>query len=59
MSAVKPPRPLVKKMRQIADKRQVLCSTHLPQVAAAGTAQYVVTKPVKGGPDHFRNFFAQ
>ena len=30
------------KMRQIADKRQVLCITHLPQVAAAGTAHYVV-----------------
>jgi len=37
------------KMRQIADKRQVLCITHLPQVAAAGTAHYVVTKQVKEG----------
>ena len=37
------------KMRQIADKRQVLCITHLPQVAAAGTAHYVVTKQVKDG----------
>jgi DNA repair protein RecN (Recombination protein N) len=37
------------KMRQIAGKRQVLCITHLPQVAAAGTAHYVVTKQVKEG----------
>ena len=37
------------KMRQIAEKRQVLCITHLPQVAAAGSAHYVVTKQVKDG----------
>lgn len=37
------------KMRQIAGKRQVLCITHLPQVAAAGAAHYVVTKQVKDG----------
>ena len=37
------------KMRQIADKRQVLCITHLPQVAAAGTAHYVVSKQIKDG----------
>jgi len=37
------------KMRQIADQRQVLCITHLPQVAAAGTAHYVVSKLVKDG----------
>ena len=37
------------KMRQIAAKRQVLCITHLPQVAAAASAHYVVTKQVKDG----------
>jgi len=37
------------KMRQIADKRQVLCITHLPQVAAAGAAHYVVSKQIKDG----------
>jgi DNA repair protein RecN (Recombination protein N) len=37
------------KMKQIAAKRQVLCITHLPQVAAAGDAHYVVTKQVRGG----------
>jgi len=37
------------KMRQIAAQRQVFCITHLPQVAAAGTAHYVVTKQLKNG----------
>ncbi len=37
------------KMRQIARKRQVLCVTHLPQVAAAATAHYLASKQVKGG----------
>jgi DNA repair protein RecN (Recombination protein N) len=37
------------KMRQIARNRQVLCITHLPQVAAPATAHYVATKQVKAG----------
>jgi len=37
------------KMKQIAAKRQVLCITHLPQVAAPADAHYVVTKMVKDG----------
>jgi DNA repair protein RecN (Recombination protein N) len=37
------------KMRQIARNRQVLCITHLPQVAAPATAHYVATKQVKVG----------
>ena len=37
------------KMQQIAEKRQVLCITHLAQVAAPATAHYVSTKQVKGG----------
>jgi DNA repair protein RecN (Recombination protein N) len=37
------------KMNQIAAKRQVLCITHLPQVAAPADAHYVVTKQVKNG----------
>ena len=37
------------KMKQIAAKRQVLCITHLPQVAAPAGAHYVVTKQVKDG----------
>ncbi len=35
------------KMKQIAAKRQVLCITHLPQVAAPADAHYVVTKQTK------------
>jgi DNA repair protein RecN (Recombination protein N) len=37
------------KMQQIAKQRQVLCITHLPQVAATASAHYVATKQVKGG----------
>lgn len=37
------------KMQQIARKRQVLCITHLPQVAAPASAHYVATKQTKGG----------
>ena len=37
------------KMRQIARNRQVLCITHLPQVAAPASAHYVATKQVRAG----------
>jgi len=37
------------KMRQIAACRQVLCITHLPQVAAPATTHYVVNKQTAGG----------
>jgi DNA repair protein RecN (Recombination protein N) len=37
------------KMKQIAAKRQVLCITHLPQVAAPAEAHYLVTKQLKNG----------
>ena len=37
------------KMKQIGTKRQVLCITHLPQVAAPADAHYVVTKQIKNG----------
>ncbi len=37
------------KMRALAEKHQVLCITHLPQVAAAATSHFVVTKEVAGG----------
>ncbi len=37
------------KMKQIAANRQVLCITHLPQVAAPADAHYVVTKQIKNG----------
>jgi len=37
------------KMQQIAQKRQVLCITHLPQVAAPASAHYVATKQTRAG----------
>jgi len=37
------------KMKQIAARRQVLCITHLPQVAASAEAHYVVSKQAKHG----------
>jgi DNA repair protein RecN (Recombination protein N) len=37
------------KMKQIAAQRQVLCITHLPQVAASADAHYVVTKQLRDG----------
>jgi DNA repair protein RecN (Recombination protein N) len=37
------------KMREIGACRQVLCITHLPQVAAAAAAHFVVSKSVVGG----------
>jgi len=37
------------KMKQIAAKRQVLCITHLPQVAAPADAHFVVTKQIRDG----------
>jgi DNA repair protein RecN (Recombination protein N) len=37
------------KMQQIAAKRQVLCITHLPQVAATAAAHYVAVKQFKAG----------
>jgi DNA repair protein RecN (Recombination protein N) len=37
------------KMKQIAAQRQVFCITHLPQVASAADAHYVVSKQVRNG----------
>ncbi len=37
------------KMRALAGRHQVLCITHLPQVAAAAANHFVVTKEVSGG----------
>lgn len=38
-----------RKLRKVAQCRQVLCITHLPQVAVCGTDQYVVIKQVEKG----------
>jgi DNA repair protein RecN (Recombination protein N) len=37
------------KMRALAEKHQVLCITHLPQVAAAAANHFIVTKEVVQG----------
>ena len=37
------------KMRSIARERQVLCVTHLPQIAALGDCQFLVEKIVEDG----------
>ena len=37
------------KLDVVATKRQVICITHLPQVAAQGASHYVVTKSVRDG----------
>jgi DNA repair protein RecN (Recombination protein N) len=37
------------KMKAIANERQVLAITHLPQVASAAASQFVVTKDFEGG----------
>jgi DNA repair protein RecN (Recombination protein N) len=40
------------KMEQISRKRQVICITHLPQVAAHGATHFVVTKLIRAGRTH-------
>ena len=42
------------RMRKLAADHQVICITHLPQVAAAASTQFVVTKEVTGGRTHSR-----
>ncbi len=37
------------KMKTLAEAHQVICITHLPQVAAAASSHFVVTKEVTGG----------
>jgi len=37
------------KLRQLAARRQVLCVTHLAQVAAQGRRHYAISKEVRGG----------
>lgn len=37
------------KMRTLAAEHQVLCITHLPQVAATASSHFIVTKEVAGG----------
>ena len=36
------------KLRQLGERFQVLCITHLPQIAARGTTQFLIEKSVRG-----------
>jgi DNA repair protein RecN (Recombination protein N) len=36
-----------RKLRRVAEKRQVFCITHLPQIASMATSHYGVSKSVK------------
>ena len=40
------------KLRTLGDRRQVLCVTHLPQVAAQGHHHFRVSKAVAGDRTH-------
>ena len=42
------------KMQTLAREHQVLCITHLPQVAAAASSHFIVTKEVTGGRTYTR-----
>ena len=48
-SAAKLPTRSARKCGRWRDDHQVLCITHLPQVAAAASTHFVVTKEVAGG----------
>jgi len=41
-----------KKLRALGKQRQVMCVTHLPQVAAQGHHHFQVSKAVNGGSTH-------
>ena len=41
-----------KKLREIAQHRQIICITHLPQIAAHGMDNYLITKKVSDGKSH-------
>jgi DNA repair protein RecN (Recombination protein N) len=41
-------------MRTLARDHQILCITHLPQVAAAASSHLIVTKEVAGGRTYTR-----
>ncbi|MEC9281671.1 MAG: DNA repair protein RecN [Bdellovibrionota bacterium] len=43
-----------KKLREIAENQQLICVTHLPQVAAQGTHHFRITKEVIAGKAHMK-----
>jgi DNA repair protein RecN (Recombination protein N) len=38
-----------RKLQQLADSHQVICITHLPQIASAGASHFLVEKNIAGG----------
>ena len=40
---------VAQKLKKLSEKRQVICITHLPQIAALGDAHYHIDKRVEGG----------
>ena len=40
------------KLKEIADHHQIICITHLPQIAANGHDNYLITKSVTDGSSH-------
>lgn len=43
---------IAEKLREVGAKRQVLCVTHLPQIAAAARTQFWVEKSIRDGRTH-------
>lgn len=43
-----------RKLNQIAMSHQIICITHLPQIAAYGRDNYLITKSVEDGSSHTR-----
>lgn len=41
-----------RKMSEIAEHRQIISVTHLPQIAAYGNDNYLITKSISGGKTH-------
>ena len=40
---------VAEKLRKVADSKQVLCVTHLPQIAAMGSTHFLIAKEERGG----------
>ena len=41
-----------RKLREIAEHHQIICITHLPQIAAYGQDNYLITKKISDGKSH-------
>ena len=41
-----------RKLREIAEHHQIICITHLPQIAAGGQDNYLITKSIENNSSH-------